>query len=103
METLLALKYKDGVLVAADSAAARSIVVMKHGEDKTRDVTKFCTLAFSGEPGDAVQFAEFIQRNIKLHEIRTGLTMTPWAIANYTRRELADSLRSRVCICTDFH
>ena len=98
METLLALTYKGGVLIVADSAAARSIVVMKHGEDKTRDLTKFCTMAFSGEPGDAVQFAEFIQRNIKLNEIRTGLTMTPSAIANYTRRELADSLRSRVCI-----
>lgn len=42
-----------------------------------------------------MNFAEFIQRNIRLYGIRNGIELGPKAAANYTRRELADSLRSK--------
>ena len=52
-------------------------------------------MVYSGEPGDTVQFSEYVERNIKLYSMRTGIQLSPKAVASFTRRELADSLRSR--------
>ncbi|KXS17960.1 proteasome-domain-containing protein [Gonapodya prolifera JEL478] len=95
METLLGIVGKDYTLLAADAVSARSIVVMKRGEDKSRPLNDHNLMVFTGEPGDAVNFAEFIQANLKLYEIRNATPLSTKAIASYTRRELADSLRSR--------
>lgn len=82
--------------MAADRLVARSIVVMKGSEDKFRTLTPTTTLVYSGESGSAVNFAEFIQANIKLYQMRNGVPLTPNAASHYARRLLADSLRSRV-------
>ena len=38
---------------------------------------------------------EYIARNIKLNELRNGNVASPWANANFVRRQLAEALRSR--------
>ncbi|EGF78575.1 hypothetical protein BATDEDRAFT_30482 [Batrachochytrium dendrobatidis JAM81] len=95
MEVLLAITGKDFVLTAADDTTARSIVVMKRGEDKSRELTNHTLMVYSGEAGDTVQFAEYIQCNSRLHSIRHGIELSTNAIASFTRMELATSLRSR--------
>ncbi len=96
MEALIGITGKDFVLLAADRTAARSIVVMKHGEVKFRDLGASTAIAYSGEAGDAVNFAEYLQGNIRLHEMRHEMVpLSPSAVAHYARRLLADSLRSR--------
>ena len=96
MECLFGITGKDFTLVAADTTSARSIVVMKGTEDKSRRLNDHTVMLFTGEPGDTVNFAEYIQRNIKLYKIRNDIDLSPRATANFTRRELAESLRSRV-------
>lgn len=96
MEALIGITGKDFVLVAADNVVARSIVVMKSGEDKSRDLNSHVTMVYSGEAGDTVQFAEYIQANVQLYGIRHDVQMSTKAAANFTRSELAGSLRSRV-------
>ena len=49
-----------------------------------------------GESGDTSQFAEFVQKNVQLYKMQNGYELSPWAAANFTRRNLADYLRSRV-------
>ncbi|KAJ3091736.1 Proteasome subunit beta type-4 [Quaeritorhiza haematococci] len=95
MEVLFGITGKDFVLTAGDTRAARSIVVMKQGEDKSRDLNKNTILWYSGEPGDSVQFSEYIQRNVQLYGMRNGITLSTKGCANFTRREMAESLRSR--------
>ncbi|KAG2217805.1 hypothetical protein INT45_005635 [Circinella minor] len=95
MECLFGITGKDYTLVAADTTSARSIVVMKGTEDKSRRLNDHTVMLFTGEPGDTVNFAEYIQRNIKLYKIRNDIDLSPRATANFTRRELAESLRSR--------
>ncbi|KAH6569323.1 hypothetical protein BASA50_003386 [Batrachochytrium salamandrivorans] len=95
MEVLLAISGKDFVLTAADDTSARSIVVMKRGEDKSRELSSHTLMLYSGEAGDTVQFAEYIQCNARLHSIRHGIEQSTNAIASFTRMELAQSLRSR--------
>ncbi|CAI2189457.1 7706_t:CDS:2 [Funneliformis geosporum] len=95
MEFLLGITGKDFVLTVSDTAAIRSIVVFKNNDDKSLDLNKHVVMLYSGNPGDTTHFAEYIQRNVKLYEIKNGIELTPKATATFTRRELATSLRSR--------
>ncbi|KAJ3505744.1 hypothetical protein NMY22_g17475 [Coprinellus aureogranulatus] len=58
METSFAITGKGYVIVAADTTAARSIVKMKVDEDKIKVLGPHLLMAYSGEPGDTMQFAE---------------------------------------------
>jgi len=49
----------------------------------------------TGNTGDTIQFAEYIERNIRLAHIRNTYPLPPPSAASWIRRELADSLRSR--------
>ncbi|KAJ3519018.1 hypothetical protein NMY22_g13389 [Coprinellus aureogranulatus] len=95
METSFAITGKGYVIVAADTTAARSIVKMKVDEDKIKVLGPHLLMAYSGEPGDTVQFAEYVERNIRLYQIRNTYSLRPSAAASWVRRSLAESLRSR--------
>ncbi|KAG6828665.1 hypothetical protein H0H92_007080 [Tricholoma furcatifolium] len=95
METSFAITGKGYVIVAADTTAARSIVKMKIDEDKIKTLSPHLLMAYSGEPGDTVQFAEYIERNIRLYQIRNLYALRPSAAASWIRRSLAESIRSR--------
>lgn len=117
MECSFALTGKGHVIVAADTTAAHSIVKMKINEDKIKTLSPHLLMAYSGEPGpyhlttfhypqpqnsrwqlipgDTIQFAEFVERNIRLYQIRNLYPLRPSAAASWIRRSLADSLRSR--------
>ncbi|KAL7408873.1 proteasome component Pre1 [Mrakia frigida] len=86
---------KDYVLICTDSTATRSIVKMKSDENKTKILSPHLLMAYSGEPGDTVQFAEFVERNIRLHHMRTHAELRPPSAASWIRRSLATSLRSK--------
>jgi len=95
MEYLLGIKFNDFVMLAADTTAAHSIIVMKKDEDKMFRLSNKLLMAISGEAGDAIQFAEYIEKNIQLYKMRNGYELSPKAAATFTRKALADSLRSR--------
>ncbi|KIL68418.1 hypothetical protein M378DRAFT_71489 [Amanita muscaria Koide BX008] len=95
MEVSFALTGKDYVIVAADTTAARSIVKMKTDQDKIKILSPHLLMAYSGEPGDTLQFAEYVERNIRLYQIRNLYALSPSAAASWIRRSLAESLRSR--------
>jgi 20S proteasome subunit beta 4 len=69
---------------------------MKGTEDKFRPLSSQVSMTYSGEPGDTVQFAEYIQRNVRLYAMRNEMELAPSAAAHFTRRALADSLRTKV-------
>eukprot|EP00871_Galdieria_phlegrea_P005104 jgi/Galph1/5595/GphlegSOOS_G4220.1 len=84
---------EDFVLTAADTANARSVIVMKDDVDKILELDSHKTLAMGGEPGDFVQFTEFIQKNLHLYEFRTGIQLSTHAVAHFIRGELARLIR----------
>ncbi|KAF4120481.1 20S proteasome subunit beta 4, partial [Geosmithia morbida] len=94
-EALLGITGKDFTLIAASKAAMRGASILKASDDKTRALNKSTLLAFSGEAGDTVQFAEYIQRNAQLYSMRNEADLSPSALAHFVRGELASSLRSR--------
>lgn len=52
-------------------------------------------MACVGEAGDATQFSEYIGKNMQLYKMRNGYEMSPKAASCFTRKNLADYLRSR--------
>jgi len=94
MECLIGIKGKDFVVLAADTTAGRSIVVYKKDQTKMYDLSSKLVMAVVGDGGDTVQFAEYIAKNIQLYRMRNGYDLSVNGAANFTRRNLADSLRS---------
>jgi 20S proteasome subunit beta 4 len=95
MECLLGISFRNFVLIAADMSNAHSIMVLKDDEDKLHKISDKLVMAICGESGDTTQFAEYIAKNIQLYKMRNGYELSPTAAANFTRRNLADYLRSR--------
>ncbi|KAF2863672.1 N-terminal nucleophile aminohydrolase [Piedraia hortae CBS 480.64] len=95
MEVLLGITGKDFCLVAASKAAMRGASILKVNDDKTRELNKHALMAYSGEAGDTVKFAEYAQANIQLYSMRNHSHLSPSEVAAYVRSELAKSLRSR--------
>lgn len=93
MECLIGVVGKDFVALASDTLAVRSIVVMKPNQDRSRQLNAHNMILYSGEPGDSVQFVEYIQKNVQLREITHGVEMSTPSCAGFTRRILADNLR----------
>merc|ERR1712173_152386 len=95
MECSLALCFKDFAMIATDQTSARSIMVMKDDYKKTFQLSDKMLMSVVGESGDTTQYAEFIAKNIQLYKMQNGYELSPKASANFTRRNLADYLRSR--------
>lgn len=99
MESVIALEGDGYVLIAADVSSARSVVVMKHDMDKIRALDTHKLFAAVGVPGDVSKFTEHVQKDVRLYNMRSGITMSTAAVANYTRGELAKFLRKSPYQC----
>ncbi|SCU80184.1 LADA_0B05534g1_1 [Lachancea dasiensis] len=95
MDITLGIRLKDSVILATSKAVTRGISILKADDDKTRQLSEHSLMAFSGEAGDTVQFAEYIQANIQLYAIRENYELSPQAVSSFVRQELAKSIRSR--------
>lgn len=99
MESLIALQGGDYVVIAADVSSARSVVVMKDDMDKIRHLDSHKLFAAAGAPGDVSKFAEHVTKDVRLYNLRSGITMSTAAVAHYTRGELAKFLRKSPYQC----
>jgi len=70
--------------------------MLNQTDDKSRILNRHNLLTFAGEPGDTIQFAEYVQANVQLYGMRNDTELDSDAVASFTRRELADNLRTRV-------
>lgn len=96
MDIVLGIKVQDCTIIATSKAVTRGISVLKQDDDKTRILNEHNLIAFTGEAGDTVQFAEFIQANIQLYSMRENdIELSPKATASFVRNQLATSIRSR--------
>lgn len=82
--------------MACDSVAAHSIVAMKKDHDKMFKLGDHLVMSLFGVNGggDDVQFAEYIAKNIQLYRMRNGYNLSTKEAATFTRRNLAEALRS---------
>ena len=95
MDIIMGIRVQDCVMLASSKAVTRGISVLKDSDDKTRVLSPHTLMSFTGEPGDTVQFAEYIQANMQLFAIRDNDELSPQAVSSFVRHELATSIRSR--------
>ncbi|ABN64715.1 predicted protein [Scheffersomyces stipitis CBS 6054] len=96
MDIILGIRVADGTIIATSKAATRGISILKDTDDKTRVLNKHNLVAYTGESGDTVQFAEYVQANIQLYSMRENdIELSPKATASFVRNQLATSIRSR--------
>jgi proteasome beta subunit len=65
--TILAIKYKEGVLVAGDRRATAGNLIMYDRADKVLPLDKHSVLAISGAPGMATEIARVLQHSFKYY------------------------------------
>uniref|UniRef100_A0A7S4UZ36 Proteasome subunit beta n=1 Tax=Paramoeba aestuarina TaxID=180227 RepID=A0A7S4UZ36_9EUKA len=94
METLIGIVGEDFVLISADANAGRSIVLMKDDVQKIHPLDSNKLFGAVGNPSDRDLFTEYIQKNITLYRLRTGISLSTESTAHWTRRKLANALRS---------
>ena len=102
MDCLFGITGKGYTIIASDRNAARSIIKMKSDDDKQKVLGSHLVMTYSGESGDTVQFAEYIERNMRLYSIRyvssltsNNIELRPQPAASWVRSQLAQSIRSR--------
>nr|CAB3265222.1 proteasome subunit beta type-2-like [Phallusia mammillata] len=93
MEFSIGFEGDGFVLLAADTAASHSIVMFKQDQDKMVSLGKNTVMSVVGEPGDACQFSEYVQKNLQLYKMRNGYEVSTRGMANFTRKILAEALR----------
>jgi len=94
MECLIGITGKDFVVMASDNLSAHSIIAIKHDSIKQFGLSDKMVMSVCGDSGDMVNYAEYIQKNLKLYEMIHGYKLTPHAAANFSRKVLAKALRS---------
>lgn len=95
MEFLCGIKGDGFVLLCSDTAATQQIITIKHDEDKLIEIDERILMGISGEPGDRVQFSEYVSANVRLSALRNETRLSTSAVAHYARGELAAALRKR--------
>ena len=74
----------------------RSITKQIENQDKVLELDSEKLLnCVELDPGDRANFLEYVQRNMHLHEYRTGHKLSMNAASSWIRRQMADYLRSR--------
>jgi 20S proteasome subunit beta 4 len=73
-QTLIPTLGKDYVILCSDMSAGRGIIKMKSDENKLKVLGPNLAMAFSGEPGDTNNFADYVDRNLRLYQIRYALS-----------------------------
>eukprot|EP00049_Salpingoeca_infusionum_P017686 m.354005 g.354005 ORF g.354005 m.354005 type:complete len:193 (+) comp16895_c0_seq1:60-638(+) len=95
MDFTIGIVGKDFVLLGADCASINSIIRRKDNMDKMLPLSKHVAMTLAGPVGDCTNFGEYVQKNLKLNELRNGYAASPTATANFVRTTLAEALRSR--------
>lgn len=95
MDCMFGMVGEGFTLVMSDTKFARGPVIQSNTIDKMYKLNEHNVMLTGGELGDVVNFSEFIQRNVQLYEKQNGLELNPDATANFTRNQLAGSLRTR--------
>nr|XP_017006758.2 probable proteasome subunit beta type-2 [Drosophila takahashii] len=94
METILGIKGPDFVMLASDTMQAKSLVFMKDDQSKIHRLSDFNMMAMVGDGGDSIQFTDFISKNMHLYKIAHGYHLSAKASAHFTRKTLADYIRT---------
>lgn len=94
----MSLRFFDQEFVCLQYPGQDLLILMFADEEKIYKISDKLVMGVIGDSGDTTQFAEYIAKNLQLYKMRNGYELGPTAAANFTRRNLAEYLRSSVSI-----
>eukprot|EP00020_Sapocribrum_chincoteaguense_P007207 CAMPEP_0170748490 /NCGR_PEP_ID=MMETSP0437-20130122/9889_1 /TAXON_ID=0 /ORGANISM="Sexangularia sp." /LENGTH=203 /DNA_ID=CAMNT_0011087349 /DNA_START=1 /DNA_END=612 /DNA_ORIENTATION=+ len=103
-DCIFALRGKSFVILAADSSYSGGSAVVKvpDGVDKIPVIQRgTVAAACSGQWVDWTTLSEVITANVKLYSLRMGHLLSTSEIAAFTRKSIADALRTRGATTTN--
>ncbi|XP_026746716.1 proteasome subunit beta type-2-like [Trichoplusia ni] len=92
-QCLLGMQCKDFAIIAADQTNTQSIIVMKQDENKMYRISDNLVMGIIGEPGDTIQFAQFITKNVQLYRMRNNYQLDTAAAVHFTRKTLMEAFK----------
>jgi 20S proteasome subunit beta 4 len=96
VQFLLGVKFDDFVIIAADRMLfAHGALTLTDQHNKSFSLGDHVIMNCIGEPGDCLQFGEYIEKNLALYKFKNGYEISPQSAAHYCRRTIATSLRSK--------
>ena len=94
MDSVFAIKYQDGVVLAMETTINRSIMKMAKLTNKTIALDSHCLMALAGDIADRDHFGDFIKRNVEFYKFKSnGQKSSVRRSAQFVRTELAKSIR----------
>lgn len=80
--TVLALKYKDGVIIAGDRRATEGYQISARRVEKVYRCDDYSAIAISGAAGACIEMAKLLQVELEHYEKLEGVTLTTEGKAN---------------------
>ena len=94
MDSIFAIKYNGGVILASETTVNRSIFKLKKLSNKTLQLDSHSLMALAGDIADRDHFGSYIKRNVEFFKFKSnGQKSSVRRSAQFVRTELAKSLR----------
>ena len=94
MDSIFAIKYEGGVILASETTVNRSIFKLKKLSNKTLQLDSHSLMALAGDIADRDHFGSYIKRNVEFFKFKSnGQKSSVRRSAQFVRTELAKSLR----------
>jgi len=81
--TILAMKYKDGVLIAGDRQAIEGYQVGERRIEKVFKIDEYSAVAIAGVAGPCIEMAKIFQLQVEYHEKQEGTELSLEGKANF--------------------
>jgi 20S proteasome subunit beta 4 len=95
LKTVSCDKKLENFCVHSDDSAKFKNISSISDETKIHKISDNLLIGAVGDAGDTIQFVEYISKNILLYKMRNGYELSPKSAAYFTRKNLADYLRTR--------
>jgi len=94
-DTLVGIQGKNFVVLGADKAFSRSIVVMRQDFKKLRQIDSNKAMAISGDQSSTELFTQIVTRNLCLENLESLGPISTKAAAHFARHEISTALRKQ--------
>ncbi|SPP81123.1 probable proteasome subunit beta type-2 [Drosophila guanche] len=89
MDTMLAIKGKDFVLLSANIGTGKGLLMLDQDKSKIERISDYSMIAAAGEGGDPHRFVNSIAKHSELHRVQhNGLDMPVNSIAHFAGKQI---------------
>ncbi|EDW27969.1 GL27233 [Drosophila persimilis] len=97
MDTILAIKGKDFVLISADTVVGKGLIVLGQGKSKIERLGDFAMIAAAGNGGDPQRFMSLIARHMALHRVQhNGQSPSVRSMAHFAGKQIYSSVNANL-------